>query len=90
MNNNGGTTNNVCAELSWDGGTTWSETRLVAISGTALATYTLGGAGITWARAWTPADFASGSFVVRLTNVSSQSTKDFHLDGVSVQVHYTP
>ncbi len=90
MNNNGGTTNNVCAQLSWDGGATWSETRLIAISGTALTAYTLGGPGITWARTWTPADLTSGSFVVRLTNVSSHPTKDIHLDGVSVQVHYTP
>ena len=57
----------------------------------ASTTYTLGGAG----RHLGPhlddgASCASGTFVVRLINVSNQSNKDFRLDGVSVQVHYTP
>jgi hypothetical protein len=89
MNNNSGTTR-ICAELSWDGGTTWTATKQVTLSGTGLATYNLGGATDTWGRAWTNAELASGTFVVRLINVSSQSNKAFRLDGVSVQVRYTP
>jgi hypothetical protein len=89
MSNNGGTTR-ICAQLSWDGGTTWTATKEVTLSGTALATYDLGGATDTWGRAWTKAQLASGTFVVRLINVASQSNKGFRLDGVSVQVRYTP
>ena len=90
MNNNGGT-NNVCVELSWDGGTTWTAPRTQSLTGgSAITTYTLGGANDTWGRTWTPANFSNASFRVRLTDVTSQPNKDFLLEYLAVEVTYTP
>jgi hypothetical protein len=89
LNNNGGTTL-TCVELSWDGGATWTAARQLSFTGAALATYTLGSATDTWGHAWTAAELGTASFRVRLTDATSQPTKTFRLDGLSVQVHFTP
>ena len=89
MNNNGGTTN-VCAQLSWDGGTTWTSMQSVALTGTAQTTFTFGGTADTWGRSWTLAQLASGTFRVRIINASSQANKRFDLDYLAVSVSYIP
>jgi hypothetical protein len=89
LNNNGGTSV-LCAQLSWDGGTTWTAIQSTGVSGTGLSTYTFGGATDTWGRTWTAANLATGSFRVRLIDVSTQSNKSFRLDGILVGVSYTP
>jgi len=83
-------TNLVCAQLSWDGGTTWTATQSTAVTATALTTYTLGGVANTWGRTWTVAQLSDANFRVRLINVSNNTARDFRLDGVLVQVNYTP
>lgn len=89
MNNNGGSTN-ICAQLSWDGGSTWTTIKTLAVSGTAEATYTFGGGADTWGRAWTAAEFDAAALRVRLINASSQPNKRFDLDHVAVSVTYRP
>ena len=89
MSNSGGTTR-VCAELSWDGGATWTAPKSVALSGNTPATYAIGGASDTWGRAWTAAELDAASFLVRLTDVTTHNNKTFRLDGVSIEVAYTP
>jgi hypothetical protein len=89
MNNNGGT-NVLCAQLSWDGGTTWTAAKSVALTGQALTTYTLGSASDTWGHAWTSAQLGSTLFRVRLTDVTTTSNKDFQLDFIGAAVQYTP
>jgi hypothetical protein len=90
MNNNGGT-NNVCVELSWDAGTTWTAPKTQSLTGGSLiTTYTVGAANDTWGRTWTPANFSNANFRVRLTDVTSQPNKDFLLEYIAVQVTYTP
>ena len=90
MNNNGGT-NQVCVELSWDGGTTWTAPKTAALTGGAtITTYTLGAANDTWGRTWTGANFSNASFRVRVTDVTSQPNKSFLLEYLAVQVTYTP
>lgn len=89
LNTTTGTTQ-LCAQLSWDGGTSWTAIRSVALSGTAIATVTLGSATDTWGRAWTAAQLSATTFRVRLIDVSNQSTKEFQLDSVRAQVTYTP
>lgn len=83
-------TSYLCIQLSPDGGTTWTATKQATLTSTSLSTYTVGGATDTWGRTWTAAELASGTFVVRVIDVSNQSTKTFRLDGVSAQVHYSP
>jgi len=89
LNNNGGTSI-LCAQLSWDGGTTWTVAQQVTMSGAAVATYTFGGATDTWSRPWTLANLSTATFRVRVIDVTSQPNKDFRLDGVQVAVSYTP
>jgi hypothetical protein len=89
LNNTTGTTQ-MCAELSWNGGTTWTAAKSIALTATAITQYAFGAANDTWGRTWTGSEFANASFRVRLTDVTNQTTKNFRLDAVSVQVTYTP
>jgi hypothetical protein len=89
MNNAAGTTN-VCAQLSWDAGATWTAMQSIALAAAAEATYVFGGTGDTWGRTWTVAQLSTSSFRVRLIDASTQSNKRFDLDYVAVSVTYTP
>jgi hypothetical protein len=55
---------------------------------TAEATYTLGGTADTWGRAWISANFSDTNLRVRAINVASNTSRDFSLDWVAVQVTY--
>jgi Flp pilus assembly protein TadG len=57
----------VGAQLSWDGGSSWSSS-LTAPLDTSLTTYTVGSTASDWgAHAWAASDFANGKLVLRLT-----------------------
>ncbi len=79
----------ICAELSWDGGTSWTAARTVTLK-ESFRTFTLGSATDSWGHAWTAAELDAANLRVRLTDVSNRDPKTFLLDGVSVQVTYTP
>jgi hypothetical protein len=83
-------TNRVCAQLSWNGGVTWTATQWKAVTATGLTGYTLGGTTDTWGRTWLPAELSDATFRVRLINVSSSTARDYSLDVVEVRVNYTP
>lgn len=90
LNNNKGTSR-VCVELSWDGGTSWTAPQTVDVANVPITTYTLGSATDTWGHAgWTAAQLSAASLRVRLTDMSTISSKDFDLDDVSVSVTYAP
>jgi hypothetical protein len=89
MNNNAGT-NRICAELSWDGGATWTAPQWTLVNGVGVRVYDLGAANDTWGRTWSGSDFSNTDFRVRLTDVSDRTNKDFRLDLLTVQVTYTP
>lgn len=89
LNNTGGTTN-VCAQLSWDGGATWTTLKTQAIAASARTTYAFGTTSDTWGRAWALADLGAASFRVRLIDASTQTTKEFRLYYLAVQVTYVP
>lgn len=80
----------ICAQLSWDGGATWTATRQTANLTTAFATYTLGGAADTWGRSWAASDFSNTNFRVRVIDVANNTSGRFRLDWVAAQVYYTP
>jgi hypothetical protein len=88
MNNNGGASR-ICAELSWDGGASWTAAKFVTLSG-AESTYLLGGAADTWGRLWTAAELTNANFRVRLIDATGHPTKDYLLDYLAVEVTYTP
>jgi hypothetical protein len=89
LNNNAGTST-LCAQLSWDGGTSWTALKSVAVISVGEVTYTLGGAADTWGRTWTGSQLSNANFRVRLVDVSDRTTKDFQLDYLAVNVAYTP
>lgn len=86
-----GTTPAICAELSWNGGASWTAAKVTPTLTTAEVTYILGSAIDTWGRTWTSAtDFTNANFRVRLTDIASSTFRDFRLDWVAVRVTYSP
>jgi hypothetical protein len=89
LNNNAGTSR-LCAQLSSDAGLTWTTAKSVPVASVGVTTYVLGAANDTWGRTWLGSDFTNALFRVRIIDVSDRTTKDFRLDGLAVQVTYTP
>jgi len=89
MANNGGTSQ-LCIELSWNGGTTWTSPKTVTLATTAITTYAFGATNDLWGRSWLGSDFSNANFRVRVTDVTSQPNKDYYLEYLAVQVTYTP
>jgi hypothetical protein len=80
----------ICVQLSWDGGVTWTTAKQTATLTTSEASYILGGPTDTWGRSWLAAELADGVFMVRVIDVASNTSRDFSLDWVAVNVYYAP
>ena len=80
----------VCVQLSWDGGTTWTRAKSTTTLSTTEATYTLGSISDTWGRTWTSGNFSNTNFRIRVIDVASNTSRDFFLDYVAVNVAYQP
>ena len=78
----------ICAELSWNGGSSWTAAKTTTALTTSEAAYTLGGAADLWGRSWLQSEFASPQFRVRLTDISSSTANTFYLDYIAVNVTY--
>jgi hypothetical protein len=89
VSNNGGTTN-LCAQLSWDGGTSWTALKSIAVAGTGETTYVFGGTTDTWGRTWTTAELDPTKLRVRIVNATTQTNKRFELDYLALSVTYDP
>lgn len=83
-------TRQIYVQFSWDGGTNWTTAQSTGNLGTSEATYTLGGTTNTWGRTWTANDFSNANFRVRVIDVSNNTSRDFYLDYIAVNVTYTP
>jgi hypothetical protein len=81
---------NMCVDLSWDGGATWTATKSTTTLTTAEATYILGATSDTWGRTWATGDFSDANFRLRITDVASSTARTFTLDWAAVEVTYTP
>ncbi|HLF27348.1 MAG TPA: glycoside hydrolase family 9 protein [Anaerolineae bacterium] len=82
-------TRQMCVEVSWNNGATWTAVKTSAALSTTEASYILGSATDTWGRAWTTGELTSANFRVRITNVSNSTSRDFFLDWAPVRVTYT-
>ena len=80
----------ICVQLSWDGGTTWTTAKSTTTLSTTEATYTLGSTSDTWGRTWTSGNFSNANFRIRVIDVASNTSRDFFLDYVAVNVTYQP
>ncbi len=79
----------ICVQLSWDGGSTWTTTKTTTNLTTGNAVYTLGTASDTWGHTWGNSDLSDSNFRVRVIDIASDTTRDFSLDWVAVKVHYS-
>lgn len=79
----------LCVQLSWDGGTTWTAAKSTTNLTTNEATYTLGDAVDTWGRTWTDLNFTNANFRLRVINVASDTSRDFSLDWAAVKVYFS-
>jgi len=82
-------TRRMCAELSWDGGVTWTSAKTTSNLGTSQNTYNLGGSADTWGRTWTAGNFSNANFRLRITNVGDSTSRDFNLDWAAITVYYS-
>ena len=79
-----------CVEISWNGGVSWTAAKTTSTLTTSEATYLLGGSTDTWGRTWASGDLTNGNFRIRITDVANNTSRDFSLDWLAVQVTYTP
>ena len=77
-------------QLSWDGGTSWTDAHTTKNGSTSETTDILGGPTDTWGRSWTVAELSDENFWVRITCASNRPERDFYLDWVSVNVYDDP
>ncbi len=78
----------MCVDISWNGGTTWTTTKSTTNLTTTEATYMLGSATDTWGRTWTVSDFTNANFRIRILNRSASTARDFSLDWAAVRITY--
>jgi hypothetical protein len=83
-------THNLCAQLSWDGGTNWTTIKSVAVTAATETTYTFGSTSDTWGHSWTLSQLSSTSLRLRVIDASTVTTRDFSLDYVAISVTYVP
>jgi hypothetical protein len=62
--------------------------RVTTTLGTGEGSFFVGGPGDTWGRTWTAAEI-NALFGLRITNVSSDNSRDFFLDWATIRVTYT-
>ena len=75
-------------QLSPDGGATWTTAKSTATLSTSDTVYTLGGTSDLWSRTWTDTQLSDTNFRVRIINVATNTSRDFSLDQIAVQVTY--
>jgi hypothetical protein len=78
----------ICVQISWDGGATWTAAKSTATLAATEATYVLGSPSDLWGRSWSTANFSNTSFRIRVTDVASDTARDFYLDYIAVNVTY--
>lgn len=79
----------LCAQLSWDGGTTWTSAKSTSTLTTNEASYTLGGSSDSWGRTWSTNELSNTNFRVRIIDVASNTSRTFSLDWAAIKVHYS-
>jgi type II secretory pathway pseudopilin PulG len=80
----------MCVQLSWDGGSTWTNTQSTTNLTTSKKTYTLGGSSDTWGHTWTDTQLSNNAnFRVRVIDVAGNTSRTFSLDWVAVRVYAT-
>lgn len=80
----------ICVQLSWNGGASWTTAKQTATLGTSEATYILGGSADNWGRTWNLSELSDANFRIRVIDVAKNTSRDFFLDYIAVNVTYQP
>ena len=72
--------------LSWDNGASYTTGKATPTLVGSDIVYTVGGATDTWGRAWTAGEFASNTFLLRITAAPVSNT--LRLDAFEIRVHH--
>jgi hypothetical protein len=72
--------------LSWDGGSTFTDSKTTSVVGLTDAVFELGGQGDTWGRSWTPTEMNDGNLVVAITANPSGNT--IQVDAIQIKVFH--
>lgn len=85
-------TNQLCVELSWDGGTNWTSTAYTTGDvQTSESADALGGSANNWGRTWSVAEMNNTNFRVRvMIDPGGANTTTASLELLTVDVTYTP
>ena len=81
--------NSMDVELSWDGGTTWTDAMTDDVESTAQHTTILGGSSEDWGHSWDESDLSDANLRVRVT-CDAASGNTCELDWIPIKVYYTP
>ena len=76
-------------QLSWNNGSSFTSSKINAITSASDATYTYGGSTDTWGRSWTDTEFGNTNFRLYAKNTTS-TNRNISIDHVQVNVYYTP
>jgi hypothetical protein len=77
-------------QMSGDGGLTWTTAKSTATLSATEVTYSLGSPSDKWGGAWNAGSFSNANFRLRIIDVASNTSRDFFLDYVAVNVTYQP
>jgi hypothetical protein len=86
-NNTSGTTR-VCAELSWNAGSSYATAKSVLLTQTAENTFILGATNDKWGRTWATTDFTDANFRLRITDSATVGGKNIMLRNLGLRVTY--
>lgn len=78
----------MCVQLSWNGGSSWTNAKTV-VAGGSEQTLVLGSGTDNWGRTWSASNLSNSNFRLRVTNVAGNTTSTFNLDAVGVDVYYS-
>lgn len=82
-------TNNIEADLSWDGGNTWTPVKNTINETTLISNISiLGSPTDTWNHNWSTNELSPQNFIVRIKTNSSVASRDFYLDWIPVKISY--
>jgi hypothetical protein len=79
----------VRLSLSHDNGTNYTATQEQSVLGVTDTVKTYGGPADTWGRAWTDAEFADGTFMVKVEGKTNNAAVYVYLDHLTIEVTYT-
>ena len=76
----------ISAELSWNGGSSWSSSRTTPTLSTTDTVRSLGGPSDLWGHSWIVSEFSNANFRVRVTGAPSSNT--VQIDAIQARIYH--